>query len=162
RRRGRPEVGHGASGDGPLSVTERHGAGASNSTAYDDTGAGRTSEAAHGHGTGDEADSHNHTSRQDGGSKDGVDPHTQTDRIGALVVVMALAFSAVVVRLVFVQGLSSARYANFGASQRLRSVDIPAERGAIFDRNHVELAMTIRQRTVWANPQLVRDPIADA
>ncbi len=75
---------------------------------------------------------------------------------------MALAFSAVVVRLVFVQGLSSARYANFGASQRLRSVDIPAERGSIFDRNHVELAMTIRQRTVWANPQLVRDPVADA
>ncbi len=75
---------------------------------------------------------------------------------------MALAFSAVVVRLVFVQGLSSARYATFGASQRLRSVDIPAERGSIFDRNHVELAMTIRQRTVWANPQLVRDPVADA
>src|SRR5205823_8632084 len=60
---------------GPLSVTERHGAGASKSTAYDDAGAGRTSEAAHGHGTGDEADSHRHTSRQDGGSKDGVAHH---------------------------------------------------------------------------------------
>src|SRR5207248_9761003 len=43
-------------------------------------------------------------------------------RIGALVVVMALAFSAVVVRLVFVQGLSSTRYATFGQSQRLSTV----------------------------------------
>jgi cell division protein FtsI (penicillin-binding protein 3) len=75
---------------------------------------------------------------------------------------MALAFGAVVVRLVFVQGLSSARYATFGQSQRLTTVHIPAERGSILDRNHVELAMTIRQRTVWANPQLVRDPVADA
>jgi len=75
---------------------------------------------------------------------------------------MALAFSAVVVRLVFVQGLSSSKYATFGQSQRLSTVNIPAERGSIFDRNHVELAMTIRQRTVWANPQLIRDPVADA
>ncbi|MBV8980144.1 MAG: penicillin-binding protein 2 [Acidimicrobiia bacterium] len=83
-------------------------------------------------------------------------------RVGVLVVVMALAFSAVVVRLVFVQGLSSSKYATFGAAQRLSTVTIPAERGSIFDRNHVELAMTIRQRTVWANPQLIRDPVADA
>jgi cell division protein FtsI (penicillin-binding protein 3) len=75
---------------------------------------------------------------------------------------MALAFSAVVVRLVFVQGLSSSRYATFGLAQRTRTVDVPAARGSILDRNHVELAMTIRQRTVWANPQLVRDPVADA
>jgi cell division protein FtsI (penicillin-binding protein 3) len=76
--------------------------------------------------------------------------------------VLALAFGAVVVRLVFVQGLSSARYATFGQAQRVSTVDVPAARGSIFDRNHVELAMTIQQRTVWANPQLVRDPAADA
>jgi len=75
---------------------------------------------------------------------------------------MALAFGAVAVRLVFVQGLSSTRYATFGAAQRLSTVNIPAARGSIFDRNHVELAMTIGQRTVWANPQLIRDPVADA
>ncbi|MBV8161034.1 MAG: hypothetical protein JO265_08940, partial [Acidimicrobiia bacterium] len=83
-------------------------------------------------------------------------------RIGVLVVVLALAFAAVVVRLVFVQGLSSARYATFGVNQRVSTVHVPAERGSIFDRNHVELAMTIGQRTVWANPQLVRDPVAEA
>src|SRR5205814_3375479 len=83
-------------------------------------------------------------------------------RLGVLVVVLALAFAAVVVRLTFVQGLSSAKYTTFGASQRLRTVVVPGERGSIFDRNHVELAMSIRQRTVWANPQLVRDPNAEA
>ena len=75
---------------------------------------------------------------------------------------MALAFIGVAVRLVFVQGLSSSRYAAFGQAQRTSTVAVPAERGSIFDRNHVELAMTIRQRTVWANPQLIRDPVADA
>ena len=67
-----------------------------------------------------------------------------------------------VVRLTFVQGLSSEKYASFGQAQRLSTVVVPGERGSIFDRNHVELAMSIRQRTVWANPQLVRDPIAEA
>ena len=83
-------------------------------------------------------------------------------RLGALILVLAVAFAAVVVRLTFVQGLSSAKYATFGASQRLRTVVVPGERGSMFDRNHVELAMSIRQRTVWANPQLVRDPNAEA
>ena len=83
-------------------------------------------------------------------------------RIGVLCVLMALAFSLVVVRLTFVQVLSSRKYSTFGQSQRLRTVHVPAERGSIFDRNGVELAMTIRQRTVWANPQLVRDPTAEA
>ena len=83
-------------------------------------------------------------------------------RIGWLVVTMAVAFSLIVVRLTFVQGVSSTKYATFGQSQRRSTVTVPAERGSIFDRNHVELAMTIRQRTVWANPQLVRDPVAEA
>ena len=40
---------------------------------------------------------------------------------------MALAFGGVVVRLVFVQGVSSSRYATFGQSQRVRAVNIPAD-----------------------------------
>jgi len=83
-------------------------------------------------------------------------------RIGALIIAMAIGFVAVAARLVYVQAVSSKRYATFGASQRMRTVNVPPARGSIFDRNHVELAMTIRQRTIWANPQLVRDPIAGA
>lgn len=83
-------------------------------------------------------------------------------RITALVVVMALAFVAVVVRLVQVQGVDASRYAAFGVSQRTSTQTLPAERGSIFDRNGRELAMTVAQSTVWTNPHLVTDPTAAA
>ena len=75
---------------------------------------------------------------------------------------MALAFTAVAVRLTMVQGVSWKRYAELGASQRLRRVQLPAERGSVLDRNGAELAMTMPQRSVWANPRLVTDPAAEA
>ncbi|MBV8693493.1 MAG: cell division protein, partial [Actinobacteria bacterium] len=56
-------------------------------------------------------------------------------RLTALVVVMALAFVAVVVRLVQVQAVDANRYAAFGVSQRTSARTLPAERGSIFDRN---------------------------
>jgi cell division protein FtsI (penicillin-binding protein 3) len=79
-----------------------------------------------------------------------------------LLVVMALAFTAIAARLTVVQGLSWRQYADLGASQRLRRVQLPAERGSVLDRNGAELAMTMSQRTVWANPKLVTDPAAEA
>lgn len=75
---------------------------------------------------------------------------------------MALAFTAVAVRLTLVQGVSWRQYAEMGASQRLRRVQLPAERGSVLDRNGAELAMTMPQRSVWANPRLVTDPAAEA
>ncbi|MBV8961057.1 MAG: penicillin-binding protein 2, partial [Actinobacteria bacterium] len=83
-------------------------------------------------------------------------------RLTALVVVMALAFVAVVVRLVQVQAVDANRYAAFGVSQRTSARTLPAERGSIFDRNGRELAMTVEQSTVWTNPHLVTDPTAAA
>ena len=75
---------------------------------------------------------------------------------------MALAFAAIAVRLTLVQGVSWRQYADLGASQRLRRVQLPAERGSVLDRNGAALAMTMPQRTVWANPRLVTDPAAEA
>jgi cell division protein FtsI (penicillin-binding protein 3) len=83
-------------------------------------------------------------------------------RLTALVVVLALALGAVAVRLWMVQGPGGRHYADLGRSQRLRSAVLPAERGAIVDRNGVELAMSTRRRTVWADPRAVRDPAAAA
>ncbi|MBK9181216.1 MAG: penicillin-binding protein 2 [Acidimicrobiales bacterium] len=79
-------------------------------------------------------------------------------RLGVLLLGTCLAFAAVAARLVVVQGVEGERYAAFGASQRIRAVELPAERGSIFDRNGVELAMTVSRRTVWADPRLVEDP----
>jgi cell division protein FtsI (penicillin-binding protein 3) len=83
-------------------------------------------------------------------------------RLVALLVVMVVAFSGVAVRLAFVQGLSWRQYTEIGESQRMRTVQLPAARGSILDRNGDALAMTVPQRTVWANPRLVTDPAGEA
>jgi cell division protein FtsI (penicillin-binding protein 3) len=79
-----------------------------------------------------------------------------------LLLVVAMAFGAVIVRLVDLQVVAPGRYAAAGMAQRLRTVQLPAERGSIFDRNGAELAMSVRQKTVWADPRYVHDPAATA
>jgi len=77
-------------------------------------------------------------------------------------VVIAVGFGAVVVRLSFVQGFSARRYADYGASQRIAKISLPAERGAILDRNLAELALSTRRQTVWADPKSIKDPAGTA
>lgn len=79
-----------------------------------------------------------------------------------MLVAMTLVFGAVAVRLTDIQVVSASRYADFGQSQRLVSVVLPADRGAILDRNGAALAISARAQTVWANPKLVRDPAGAA
>ena len=83
-------------------------------------------------------------------------------RLVVLLVIIAVAFAAVVVRLTDIQVLSARRYAVFGESQRITSVVLPAERGAILDRNMAELAVSTRRSTIWADPAVVADPVMAA
>jgi cell division protein FtsI (penicillin-binding protein 3) len=75
----------------------------------------------------------------------------------ALLVALAVLFGLVLVRLVNLQVVSPDHYAAAGAAQRLREKPIAAERGSIFDRNGYELAMSVAQKTVWADPRAVKD-----
>jgi len=79
-----------------------------------------------------------------------------------MLVVLLVAFAALVARIVDVQALSGHRYTVFGESQRLHSAVLPAERGAIFDRNMAELVISTSRPTVWADPRSVTDPVAAA
>jgi len=79
-------------------------------------------------------------------------------RAMALLVVLSLGLSAVILRLTQVQAVSAAQYEKLGAGQRIRNISLAAERGAIFDRNGVDLALSVNQQTVWANPKVVTDP----
>lgn len=79
-----------------------------------------------------------------------------------LLVGLGVLFVAVGGRLVSLQVVAPEDYVARGEAQRLRTVELPAERGAIFDRNGAELALSVRQRTVWADPRLVTDPAAEA
>jgi cell division protein FtsI/penicillin-binding protein 2 len=77
-----------------------------------------------------------------------------------MLVVFVLAFTALGLRVTQVQGLSRDRFVAVGESQRVRAISLPAERGSIFDRDGRELALSVRQSTVWADPRLVVDPMA--
>ena len=71
---------------------------------------------------------------------------------------MALALGAIVVRLIDVQAVEGAHYEAMANAQRVRSVDLAAERGTIFDRDGNELALSVPQQTVYADPRVVKDP----
>jgi cell division protein FtsI (penicillin-binding protein 3) len=81
--------------------------------------------------------------------------------VGFLIVV-ALAFGAVVLRLGSLQVVSADEYADRGVAQRVRTVPLPAERGAILDRDGTELAISVPQHTIWADPSKVEDPLGAA
>src|SRR5947208_811436 len=48
------------------------------------------------------------------------------------------------------------------AAQQVQEITVPARRGAITDRNGVELAVSEDSATVFANPRQVRDPVGTA
>ncbi|HMQ28426.1 MAG TPA: penicillin-binding transpeptidase domain-containing protein, partial [Acidimicrobiales bacterium] len=75
---------------------------------------------------------------------------------------MLFLFSLLLVRVAELQTVSPERYVAFGEQQRVRSIDLPAARGSILDRNGDDLALSVNQTTVYANPQEVEDPIAAA
>jgi len=80
-------------------------------------------------------------------------------RLVATLAVLLVGFAAITARLVQVQVLSGDEYTAFGASQRFQSIALPAERGSIFDRNGNDLAVSLPQRTIVADPSLVDDPV---
>ncbi|MGH9268782.1 MAG: peptidoglycan D,D-transpeptidase FtsI family protein, partial [Acidimicrobiales bacterium] len=79
-------------------------------------------------------------------------------RLVAMMVALLTAFSAIAVWLGAVQG--PGRYAERG--QRAQRVALPASRGAIFDRNGRELAISAPRPTVVVHPRLVTDPRREA
>ena len=83
-------------------------------------------------------------------------------RLVTFLVAAMLSFVALGGRLVQLQALSPDIYAEVGERQLVHTMQLPAARGAIFDRSGRELALSIRQSTVWANPREVLDPQGDA
>ena len=77
---------------------------------------------------------------------------------GALLVLL-VGFTAIGLRLVEVQALNGEKYAAFGVSQRFQEITLPADRGSIFDRNGYDLAVSLPQQTIWANPRQIDQPL---
>lgn len=79
-------------------------------------------------------------------------------RLLSVGVVLLLGWIGLGYRLFQVQAVHAAEYAGDGADQRVRHEALPAARGTIFDRDGVELAVTVNAVTVIANPSQVADP----
>jgi cell division protein FtsI (penicillin-binding protein 3) len=82
-----------------------------------------------------------------------------------LLIVLALtmvAFLAISSRLVVLQVLDATSLDEAAAKQRLRTIELPGERGRIFDRDGGDLALSVPARTVYAQPRLIRDPAGTA
>jgi cell division protein FtsI (penicillin-binding protein 3) len=79
--------------------------------------------------------------------------------VGRLLLVSALLLAGI--KLVQVQGFDSAELSLKAQQQRATPQDIPAERGAILDRNGNQLAFSIEARALYAVPKLMRKNWAD-
>lgn len=85
-----------------------------------------------------------------------VDPRR---RLIAVLVMSVLCCMAIGAKVTYVQAFSSDRLREVGESQLVREVTLPPERGSIFDREGRDLALSVHQSTIWANPRLVTDPM---
>jgi cell division protein FtsI (penicillin-binding protein 3) len=79
-----------------------------------------------------------------------------------MLLLTAAAFVVICVKLVSIQGINSASYLATGGSEWKQTVSLPGERGAILDRNGYELALSVPQTTIYADPRQVNDPAAEA
>ncbi|MFB7633328.1 peptidoglycan D,D-transpeptidase FtsI family protein [Streptomyces sp. NPDC056149] len=90
--------------------------------------------------------------RQLGGPLRPVNPRPRLRLVALALTLVMLAF---VVRLVQVQGVDAAAYAAKANENRYVPVKLAAERGAITDRNGVDLATTVDAYDITADPSLL-------
>ncbi len=83
-------------------------------------------------------------------------------RAFGLLVLLAGSFLAIGAKLVVVQGVSSNHYLAAGGSEWQQTVVLPGQRGGILDRDGQELAISLPQATIYADPHQVTDPLGEA
>ncbi len=77
-----------------------------------------------------------------------------------VVACIALGFIGLVARAAYVQVIDNAFFKRQGAVRFIRTLDLPANRGRILDRNGHILASSVPVPSVWASPEDVdRDPV---
>jgi cell division protein FtsI (penicillin-binding protein 3) len=83
-------------------------------------------------------------------------------RIRLLLVLFTLAFLGTFGRAVWLQAVHARPLDRLARGQHHATIELPAARGSILDRNGVELAIGKHAVTVYANPRHVADPRATA
>lgn len=75
---------------------------------------------------------------------------------------LALAFTALVARAAYVQVIDSEFFKREGNVRFVRTLELPASRGRIFDRNGLLLASSVLAPGIWAVPEDVRGKADEA
>ena len=76
-----------------------------------------------------------------------------------IVATIALAFAGLAVRAAYVQVIDNAFFKRQGEVRFARTLELPANRGRILDRNGLLLATSVPAPSIWANPEdMERDP----
>jgi len=83
-------------------------------------------------------------------------------RVLAVGVLFVTAWAGIGYRLFTVQGAHAAEFAQRGFDQRIRHEEIEPPRGTIYDREGVELAVTVQGAAVVADPSVIDDPVGTA
>jgi cell division protein FtsI (penicillin-binding protein 3) len=78
-------------------------------------------------------------------------------RIRLLLAVFAIVFGATLLRAVWLQGVRAQSLGKMAASQHRTTVDLAANRGAIYDGTGVQLAIGEQAITVYADPLQIQD-----
>lgn len=77
-------------------------------------------------------------------------------RARVLLAGLGVAFIAVVARAAYLQTMHTDYLQNQGASRYARTLELPAHRGVITDRNGEQLAISTAMESVWATPALAK------
>jgi cell division protein FtsI (penicillin-binding protein 3) len=80
-------------------------------------------------------------------------------RIGLLFAMFLLLLAIAALRATWLGTVRSGALSARAVSQQIQNVEDPAERGTIYDRNGVELAVSEDSTTVFAYPFLIKDPV---
>ncbi|GKT11664.1 MAG: cell division protein FtsI [Thiomicrorhabdus sp.] len=76
-------------------------------------------------------------------------------RENAVFILIALGFVAIIVRAFYVQIIKTDFLQNEADKRQIRTIEIPAYRGDIYDRNGKLLALSTPMASVWVDPKVV-------
>ncbi len=79
-------------------------------------------------------------------------------RIYFLFILFLIAFSLISYRLVSIQYLDASKYQAYARFQHMGEFKLYSKRGKILDRNENELAISLIEKTVYANPMEIDQP----
>jgi cell division protein FtsI (penicillin-binding protein 3) len=83
-------------------------------------------------------------------------------RSSIVMLLLFSAFLALMVRAFWLQAITRDFLKQQGEARYARTIELPAMRGKMVDRNGVSLASTLPSKSIWADPELLKDASAES